>query len=128
MRNSGRDFAAELAVNVFCRLTAVCIICIAAASCVSDEDAAPPDSNVSAAARGLSIAEGACAECHAVAAGETLSPDPIAPTFDALANRADMTRTALAVLLRTPHRTMPNLIVDPEQVDDLSAYLSTLRR
>jgi hypothetical protein len=38
-----------------------------------------------------------------------------------------MTRTALAVLLRTPHKTMPNLIVPADGVDDLAAYLDTLR-
>ena len=72
------------------------------------------------------LAEASCASCHAIGA-DGVSPNPEAPTFTALANRPDMTRTALAVLLRTPHRTMPNLIVPADDIDDLAAYLASLR-
>lgn len=94
---------------------------LAVAACAS-AGTAPPD----AAARGAALAQASCASCHAIAA-EDASPHPDAPAFKALANRPDMSRTALAVLLRTPHRTMPNLIVAPDEVDDLAAYLATLR-
>ena len=80
----------------------------------------------SAAARGLSYARDACASCHAVELGEFESPEVSAPSFEALANRPDMTRSSLAALLRSPHRNMPNLIVEPERIDDLAAYLVTL--
>ncbi len=80
-----------------------------------------------AADRGRAIAETSCAECHAVGAGAAASPNEDAPTFQSLADRPDMTRTALAVLLRTPHRSMPNLIVPAEDIDDLAAYLASLR-
>lgn len=128
MRNLFCITAVETGTKVASRTAAIAAACLACAACVSHDDATPSESALSAAERGFSIAEGSCAECHAISAGEPQSPNPAAPAFDALANRPDMTRTALAVLLRTPHRTMPNLIVESEKVDDLSAYLSTLRR
>jgi hypothetical protein len=38
-----------------------------------------------------------------------------------------MTRIALNVWLHTSHPSMPQLIIDPERIDDLAAYLATLR-
>ena len=79
------------------------------------------------AALGLRYAEQTCSECHAVAHGQALSPVPEAPAFDAIANTPGMTRLALYAWLRTPHPSMPNLIVAPERIDDLAAYLATLK-
>ena len=93
---------------------------LALGACASTERS-PPD----AATRGEALAAASCGGCHAIAEGA--SPNPDAPAFAALANRPDMSRTALAVLLRTPHRTMPDLIVPADEVDDLAAYLATLR-
>lgn len=80
-----------------------------------------------AAARGLSYARDACASCHAVELGEFASPEVSAPSFEALANRPDMTRSSLSALLRSPHRNMPNLIVEPDRIEDLAAYLYSLQ-
>jgi len=77
---------------------------------------------------GLVYAERACADCHAVAAGQTQSPHPDAPTFETIANTPGVTRIGLSALLHTSHRTMPNLVVDPYRIDDLSAYLDTLKK
>ncbi|MGE0408578.1 MAG: c-type cytochrome [Amphiplicatus sp.] len=78
-------------------------------------------------ALGLAYAKARCASCHAVEPEQAISPNPAAPTFSSLANRPDMTRMALSALLGMPHRNMPNLYVEPESIDDLAAYLSTLR-
>ncbi len=80
----------------------------------------------SASAVGLSYAREACASCHAVELGEMKSPMASAPAFQSLADRPDMSRQALGALLLSPHRTMPNLIVAPDRVDDLAAYLAAL--
>lgn len=120
--------AVEAGTKAASRRAAIAAACLACAACVSQNDTTLSGPALGAAERGFSVAEASCAECHAVSAGESRSPNPAAPAFEALANRPDMTRTALAVLLRTPHRTMPNLIVESGKVDDLSAYLSTLRR
>ena len=96
-------------------------------ACVSESGGPAAHGDYNAAAVGLSYARAACASCHAVEAGAVESPNPAAPSFQALANRSDMARPALAALLRSPHRTMPNLIVEPERVDDLAAYLAALK-
>jgi mono/diheme cytochrome c family protein len=81
-----------------------------------------------AARRGLAYAEQACAACHGVQAGESLSPVPQAPAFETLADTPGMTGLALNVWLHSPHQDMPHLMVDPDHVDDLWAYMASLRR
>ncbi len=80
------------------------------------------------AALGLSYARQVCSECHAVEARETISPDPAAPSFGELANSPGMTGLALTVWLNSAHEQMPHFIVDPDHVDDLSAYLHALKQ
>jgi mono/diheme cytochrome c family protein len=113
-------------------LAPLMLIVLAAAACVA-QPAEAPVSSVGAAETGdptpgLRYAEQSCASCHAVAAGQSLSPNPSAPAFDAVANTPGMTGIALNAWLHTPHPSMPNLIVDPDRIDDLSAYLATLKR
>jgi hypothetical protein len=38
-----------------------------------------------------------------------------------------MTSTALSVALRTSHATMPNIILDDRELQDLSAYILGLK-
>lgn len=90
----------------------------------ADETASPQKGD---SAAGLAYAKANCVSCHAVESGQTASPDPEAPAFASLANRPDMTRMALSALLGIPHRNMPNLYVEPENIDDLATYLTTLR-
>jgi hypothetical protein len=77
---------------------------------------------------GRAYAEHTCATCHAVDPGEMRSPNPRARPFDAIANTPGMTRTALNAWLNSSHTNMPDLIVEPENVDNLYAYLFTLKR
>jgi len=77
---------------------------------------------------GLAYAERTCASCHAVGAGENWSPNPAATPFETIANTPGLTRAALSAWLYAPHPTMPDLIVEHERVDDLAAYLDTLKR
>ena len=83
---------------------------------------------VGSPSRGLAYAEDVCAGCHGVAAGQSASPNPAAPTFEAIANTPGMTGVALSAWLHSPHPSMPSLIVDSEHIDDLSAYLAMLDR
>lgn len=77
---------------------------------------------------GAAIAEAQCAECHVVREGQTPSFHSFAPTFASIASRPGMTVLALRVTLRTPHRTMPNIVLTDRQIDDLAAYVLTLKR
>jgi mono/diheme cytochrome c family protein len=79
-------------------------------------------------ARGLVYARQACADCHAVGPDQRQSPDPKAPSFLAIANIPGMTRTAFNVWLFSSHPSMPQLIVEPDRIDDLAAYLATLTK
>lgn len=78
--------------------------------------------------RGLAYAQSACASCHAVEAGQTTSPNPEAPPFEVIANLPGMTPTALNAWLHSPHPSMPNLIVAPNDRGDVAAYFESLRR
>ena len=55
------------------------------------------------------------------------SPNRQAPPFKQIANTPGMSVTALTVWSRTTHPTMPNLVIDPNDMDDLIAYILSLR-
>lgn len=76
---------------------------------------------------GLAYAQKMCAECHAVLASQTASPNPRATAFKVVANTPGMTGTAIAVWLRTPHPTMPNLIIAGDDIENLVSYILELR-
>ena len=78
------------------------------------------------AARGQAYAIQNCASCHAIEAYEEASPNPDAPAFAEAARLPGMNRRALDVWLHTSHPSMPNFIIPPEQIEELSAYISTL--
>jgi cytochrome c len=50
------------------------------------------------------------------------------PDFTAIANRPSTTALSLKVFFKTSHRRMPNLIIAPEQADDLANYILSLKR
>jgi hypothetical protein len=51
----------------------------------------------------------------------------IGPNFQDIANTKGMTATALRVFLTTSHPKMPNLILTPEQIAEVTAYVLSLR-
>jgi cytochrome c len=50
----------------------------------------------------------------------------IGPAFRDVANTSGMTATAIRVFLRTSHPKMPNLILTPEETEDVIAYILSL--
>ena len=79
------------------------------------------------AAKGLAYAVRVCAECHGVLAIDRASPMMGLATFKAIANSPGMSGTALAVWLRTPHQSMPNLVIETEDRSNVIAYILSLR-
>jgi mono/diheme cytochrome c family protein len=77
--------------------------------------------------KGLAYARKVCAQCHNISRSDAGSPDSRAPTFRQVANTPGMSVTALTVWSRSSHPTMPNLIIDPEDMDDLIAYILSLK-
>ena len=76
---------------------------------------------------GLAYAKRVCAECHAVLGSDTTSPIGKATPFKVVANTPGMTGTAIAVWLRTPHPSMPNIIVAGDELENLVAYILELK-
>src|SRR5256885_1933940 len=79
-------------------------------------------------ATGRAFARETCITCHVVEP-TNVSPRVVAigPNFQDVANTKGMTATALRVFLTTSHPKMPNLILTPEQITDVSAYILSLR-
>ena len=80
------------------------------------------------ASQGRTFARQTCASCHAVEATMLASPVAEAPPFRKIANTPGINRLALRVFFRTPHRTMPNLVISGDEADDVIAYILSLKR
>ena len=78
------------------------------------------------AAAGAAYAKQYCANCHAIA-DEDASPEHTAPRFKDVANTSGMTATALTVWLQTSHPTMPNIILEPNDMSNVVAYILSLK-
>jgi mono/diheme cytochrome c family protein len=76
---------------------------------------------------GRLYAETHCASCHSIVPDGNTSPVDAAPPFQVVADTPGMTRTALFVFFRTPHATMPNLVVQGDDVDNVIAYILSLK-
>ena len=63
-----------------------------------------------------------CAQCHG-----SLDAPGGAPAFATIAMMPSTTSESLNVFLRTPHATMPDLILSPSDRSDLIAYILSLR-
>jgi mono/diheme cytochrome c family protein len=99
-----------------------------AAACAPSQPGVTAAAGPGNASLGLRYAEQNCASCHAITVGAATSPVPEATPFDTIANTPGMTRIALNAWLHTSHPSMPNFIIDQAHIDDVSAYLETLKR
>ena len=76
---------------------------------------------------GRQLADTQCAQCHGVDR-KAQSTNPAAPAFEDIANLPGMTATALMVALRTSHQSMPNIIVQGSDAENIVAYILSLKR
>ena len=79
------------------------------------------------ATAGQRLAEAWCQECHAIEATPTRKATA-APDFADIASRPSTTALSLKVFLRTNHPSMPNIVIAPDQADDLVNYILSLKR
>jgi mono/diheme cytochrome c family protein len=77
---------------------------------------------------GAAYAKTVCAACHAVLPNEQVSPLPQAPTFQSVADTPGMTEMALTVWLQSSHPTMPNIVLAPDDMRNVVAYIRSLDR
>jgi mono/diheme cytochrome c family protein len=83
--------------------------------------------NVGDAAKGRAFAQQICAECHNIEKGQRPSPDGLAPNFETVAKTPGLTAIALTAVLRTSHRTMPNIIISGDDLRNVTAYVLSLQ-
>ena len=100
-------------------LAAVIAFPIAASSGTAQE--------VGSAGRGLVLARQVCVQCHAVEKEQAQSPNADVPAFREIASIPGMTAMALSAALNTSHKTMPNLMLNPEERADIVAYILGLK-
>lgn len=73
--------------------------------------------------------EAACGGCHAVEP-PFVSPQPGVPSFEAIANRSGVNDETLSQWLANAHNYPEDMefVLTAEQVDQIAAYMVTLRR
>jgi cytochrome c len=76
---------------------------------------------------GHRLAETWCANCHVVDRASKSGASTGAPTFQAIADMKSVTPMSLRVFLQTPHQRMPDLHLSGGEIDDLTAYIFSLR-
>ncbi len=76
---------------------------------------------------GRRIAESTCARCHAVTPTGRFSPMGQAPTFRVVADDAATTPLRLRVFLTNPHAAMPDFQFARDELEDVIAYILSLR-
>jgi mono/diheme cytochrome c family protein len=77
---------------------------------------------------GAAYAQEVCAACHAVLPNEEISPLPQAPTFQSVADTPGMTELALTVWLQSSHPTMPNIVLEQDDLRNVVAYIRSLEK
>jgi mono/diheme cytochrome c family protein len=77
---------------------------------------------------GRQIAEGWCSSCHVVGSAAERGTSTGAPTFAAIARMKSTTPMSLRAFLLTPHPRMPDLHLSQDEIDNLGAYILSLRR
>lgn len=116
-----------LSRNAFVAAFAACALALAACAS-SNADADPNVAPVGSIARGKSLVEANCTSCHAV--GPTgASPVAEAPPFRTLSQRYPLSdlEEALAEGILVGHPMMPEFKLQPAQIDDLIAYLTSIQ-
>ena len=79
------------------------------------------------AATGHYLAETWCSACHVVSQTPRHGASNGAATFAAIARMTSTTPLSLRAFLQTPHSQMPDLHLSRSEIDDLTAYILSLR-
>jgi cytochrome c len=77
--------------------------------------------------RGRELAQRICAQCHAVLKNQAPSPNERAPRFQTIASVPGMTAIALSATLNSSHRSMPNVMLEPDEQAHIIAYILSLK-
>jgi mono/diheme cytochrome c family protein len=78
---------------------------------------------------GRHLAETVCSACHQIDANaEGPGPNPRAPNFVDISRMPSMSKLAIKVFLRSPHPSMPNIILSSDEIDSVAAYIHSLNK
>lgn len=77
--------------------------------------------------RGHALARRTCIECHRVEKGQKSGGRSPAKSFQEIADNTARTALSLRVFFRTPHRDMPDFLLTEAEMDDLIAYIHSLK-
>ena len=87
---------------------------------------APRPAHSTQAEEGLRLAAQWCTSCHVVAPDRPGSD--AGPPFEVVANRPEFSEGGLRAWLADPHPPMPNLDLTRAEIEQVIAYLLSLRR
>ena len=108
--------------------TRLAALAMAAALGVTPEAKAQPPGQGGEPALGKAVAEQLCSACHVVSEDQQGPVPDGVPTFAAIAARPGMDRDLLAAILIKPtHPAMPEPPLTQRQMDDVVAYILSLR-
>ena len=74
---------------------------------------------------GGALAKQWCVACHDIGHGRTVKDG--APSFVSVASRLDLNPATLKTWLADPHPPMPKLSLSRQEIDDLVAYILSLK-
>lgn len=77
--------------------------------------------------KGRVYAEKVCAECHLVTPELGLSPRPGVKSFKEIANTPGMSAMAIGVWMQSEHDEMPHIVPEPDELNNLVAYIVSLK-
>ena len=77
---------------------------------------------------GRSLAERWCSSCHVVDPTQQRGTSIGAPPFSAIAQMSSTTAMSLRAFLTTSHPPMPDLHLTRDEIDDVSAYILSLKQ
>ena len=113
--------------TVWIRIVIALLIAFVALLLIRMHNAAGAPLEADSISKGRRLAEAWCKKCHSI---EAVSSGTLgrAPDFVRVANRTSTTELSLKVFLRSNHRNMPNLIIAPDQADDLAQFILSQKR
>ena len=76
---------------------------------------------------GRRLSAGWCSDCHQTDPQTQVLGNDAVPRFQAVAERPSTTMMSLRAFLSTSHDVMPNYKLSNVQIDDISAYILSLR-
>jgi mono/diheme cytochrome c family protein len=78
--------------------------------------------------QGQALAQAWCSSCHMVSPQQQNAGNDAVPSFASVARMPSTTQTSLEAFLQSPHPPMPDLELSRNQLDDVAAYILSLRK